>query len=168
MTFKLLLMTLAMTATAALADPDATQPDILASLPTQNPAQARLFLYREAHSVGAVVSARIKIDQTTVAWVHNGETVYVDCNPGTILVGIDSPLDPGSDDVRFAVEAGKSYFIPIAAQPGYVGVGAIPYLLSQLKADVHRFCGGAFCSDIVFREVALPVIATTEINPGKP
>jgi hypothetical protein len=164
---RMLSILFALLATAALAGP-AEQSGVLAALPPQNPGQARLFLFREAHSVGAALSARIKIDKRTVAWVHNGETVYVDYNPGTILVGIDSPLDMGSDDVRFTVEAGKSYFMPIAARLGYVPAGAVPYLLSQMWADVGRFCGGGFCTDFVFQKDAEPVIATTEINPGKP
>ena len=100
--------------------------------------------------------------------MHNGETVYVDYNPATIVLGIDPPPGMGSDDVRFTIEAGKTYFMAIAVQAPYPGPGIAPYPFSQMKAGVHQFCGGGFCTGFVFLEEAVPVIATTGINPGRP
>src|SRR3954451_11733095 len=88
----------------------ATFSETYSALPQIPAGAARIFFFRESHFVGAGAEARITINGKKITEVNNDETIPIDVAPGTLDIGIDMWIEPGSAALSLPVERGKEYY----------------------------------------------------------
>jgi len=141
----------------------------LAALPAIPTGQARIFFFRESHFVGLAATARLRLDGITVGWLDNGTAVFVDHPAGEVELSVDSAGQFGHDGFKMTLVAGQEYFVPVAAQasPMFTS-GAAGYLLGNLNADVHQYCGGGWCAALIEKDAALPILSKLSVSGPNP
>jgi len=122
-----------------------------------DPGNGVVTIFRESHFVGGREDVFITVGDRKFGDIGNGAGIKIGLPSGKSNIDIHSALSLSHLSIPINIEPGKDYYVELAAQSGYM-VGAVPYLLSQLKAKVNQYCGAGWCADIEDKSIALPKI----------
>ena len=120
----------------------------IAPVPTD---KSRIYLIREPAFMASAISARVRINGTTVTELPNGGFLDIERDPGKLLILADNTL-PGSIGewrLSFNVDRGKEYYVLISPNSGAVGAVLLAGVIGAMAEG-----NGPFRVDVIPKEMA--------------
>ena len=116
--------------------------------------EARIVFYRMYHFDSDGTEDRIRIGDTEVGAVADGDGFVLHHPAGAVVFEIDAPRTIGHLDFPMTLESGKTYYVALAAKPGS-GQSQFDAALGETDVKPNATCAWDWCAANVPEKDAL-------------
>lgn len=156
-------------ATPAWSSSHQTYATLHASEPPLDPANGRIYLYREGGIMGAAVQPAIRVNGEKVGESSPGDYFYIDRPAGTYSI---STKTEKSEELSVPLEAGQSVYVKTEVSMGFFVGHVIPSIIdAATAADEIKDCdydGPPPAPAVVSATPAAPAAAPASTTPDAP
>ncbi|HEY1709876.1 MAG TPA: hypothetical protein VGG10_16525 [Rhizomicrobium sp.] len=126
---------------------------------------ARIVFYRMYHIDNDGAKYRIRIGDSDVGAVADGDGTVIHVPAGAVVFKIDAPRTLGHLDFPMTLESGKTYYVALAAKPGSSRATDFDEQLGQSDVKPNATCGGDWCAATVPEKDAMVDFKAIRFTP---
>ena len=110
---------------------------------------AQLVVFRPSKNIGRAVSPEIVVNDVATCDLRNGRSFVRVIHPGTVSVSADQFGVPGTSQVSFEAEAGRTYYVRVAPNEDKAAAGIFLGFVGSLIAEAASSEKGPYTMAVV-------------------